>query len=225
MSTHLSTKAGPPLGGFPHSGGHLHGVARPWPFSAVRPYRIDSDDPMQGNLLRVIKANRCQCSKVENMNGEPHRRNSRRAVRRRTVRLCPSATARVRCLTTLAGSCPISFQEDLESAVRRLVPEPILVTNWADPERDLERRAPVDYWVQRAHTPLAMFALPNDGLVMDTTITLLQLEKWRRRLHSNWCLRESRRNPAPDTRPIQRYRRTRRSRRSPVRAASGSGLI
>jgi hypothetical protein len=146
-------------------------------------YRIDSDDLMQGNRLRIIN-DALSMFEVENRKGEL-------AVGIRDDRFGEALYDFVQALIRISDVSLLSrdhvrstFKEDLESAVRRLVPDPLLIANWSDPEHDPDGKSPVDYWVQRPIRPVAIFGLPNDGRVKDATITLLQLERWGRRVHS-----------------------------------------
>jgi hypothetical protein len=146
-------------------------------------YRIDADDLMQGNRLRIIN-DALSMFDVENRQGEL-------AVEVQDERFGDALYDFIQALLRISDVSLLSrehvrstFKEDLESTVRRLVPEPLLVPNWSDPQHDPEGKSPVDYWVERDYRPVAIFGLPNDGKVKDATITLLQLEKWGRRIHS-----------------------------------------
>ena len=58
------------------------------------------------------------------------------------------------------------------------VPEERRRSNWNHPVHDPQAKYAVDYRINGMERPLLVFALPNDDRVRDTTIALLQFEKW-----------------------------------------------
>ena len=58
------------------------------------------------------------------------------------------------------------------------VPEDRRTFDWNDPKHDPQSMYTVDCRVNGMARPLFIFALSNDDRVRDTTITLLQFEKW-----------------------------------------------
>jgi len=72
-----------------------------------------------------------------------------------------------------------TFMEDFRSMMKEFVPEERLAFDWSDPIHDPQSMYTVDCRVNGMKRPLFVFALPSDDYVRDTTITLLQFEKWR----------------------------------------------
>lgn len=71
-----------------------------------------------------------------------------------------------------------TFLEDFRALMEATIPEARRTFNWHDPEHDSHAMYPVDCRINGMARPLFVFALPNDDQVRDTTIALLQFEKW-----------------------------------------------
>lgn len=71
-----------------------------------------------------------------------------------------------------------TFMDDFREFLSAAVPEVRRTFDWSHPEHDPEGKYMVDCRIHGATAPLLVFALPNDDRVRDSTIALLQLEKW-----------------------------------------------
>jgi hypothetical protein len=71
-----------------------------------------------------------------------------------------------------------TFMEDFRAMMEEAVPEERRTFDWSDPTHDPQSMYSVDCRVNGMARPLFVFALPNDDRVRDTTIALLQFEKW-----------------------------------------------
>jgi hypothetical protein len=71
-----------------------------------------------------------------------------------------------------------TFMEDFRVMMEEVVPEGRGTFDWNDPTHDPQSMYTVDFRVNGMARPLFVFALPNDDRVRDTTIALLQFEKW-----------------------------------------------
>ena len=71
-----------------------------------------------------------------------------------------------------------TFMEDFRAMMEEAVPENRRTFDWNDPVHDPQAMYTVDCRVNGMTRPLFVFALPNDDRVRDTTIALLQFEKW-----------------------------------------------
>lgn len=71
-----------------------------------------------------------------------------------------------------------TFMEDFRAMIEKSVPEERRTFDWNDPAHDPQSMYSVDCRVNGMARPLFVFALPNDDRVRDTTIALLQFEKW-----------------------------------------------
>lgn len=71
-----------------------------------------------------------------------------------------------------------TFMEDFRAMMEESVPEERRAFDWNDPTHDPQSMYTVDCRVNGMARPLFVFALPNDDRVRDTTIALLQFEKW-----------------------------------------------
>jgi hypothetical protein len=77
-----------------------------------------------------------------------------------------------------------TFLEDLRQFLGEAVPPDRLSPEWHHPEHDPAGHYAIDYRVNGAPVPLFILALPNDDTVRDSTIKLLQFEKWDLQFHS-----------------------------------------
>lgn len=71
-----------------------------------------------------------------------------------------------------------TFMEDFRAIMEESMPEERRTFDWNDPQHDPQSMYSVDCRVNGMARPLFVFALPNDDRVRDTTIALLQFEKW-----------------------------------------------
>lgn len=71
-----------------------------------------------------------------------------------------------------------TFMEDFRAMMAAAVPEDRRAFDWSDPAHDPQGMYTVDCRVNGMARPLFVFALPNDDRVRDTTIALLQFERW-----------------------------------------------
>jgi hypothetical protein len=68
--------------------------------------------------------------------------------------------------------------EDFRQLIENAVPENRRTFDWHDPRHDPQSMYSVDCQVNGMARPLFIFALPNDDRTRDSTISLLQYEKW-----------------------------------------------
>jgi len=71
-----------------------------------------------------------------------------------------------------------TFMDDFRAMMEESVPEERLAFDWNDPVHDPQSMYTVDCRVNGMPRPLFVFALSNDDRARDTTIALLQFEKW-----------------------------------------------
>lgn len=71
-----------------------------------------------------------------------------------------------------------TFMEDFRAFMREEVPESRLKFDWHNPKHDPEGKYSVDCLINSMDKPLVVYALPGDDKVRDTTISLLQFERW-----------------------------------------------
>lgn len=71
-----------------------------------------------------------------------------------------------------------TFMDDFRTMMEESVPEERRTFDWNDSVHDPQSMYTVDCRVNGMSKPLFVFALPNDDRVRDTTIALLQFEKW-----------------------------------------------
>jgi hypothetical protein len=76
------------------------------------------------------------------------------------------------------------FMEDFRALMESAVPEDRRRFDWNDPTNDPQGMYTVDCRINSITRPLLVFALPNDDRARDTTISLLQFEKWGLPHHS-----------------------------------------
>ncbi len=71
-----------------------------------------------------------------------------------------------------------SFIEDFRAFMSESVPAARMKFDWSDPVHDPQGMYRVDCRVNGMARPLMVFALPSDDKTRDSTIALLQFEKW-----------------------------------------------
>jgi hypothetical protein len=72
-----------------------------------------------------------------------------------------------------------AFLQDFRDFIEANVRPEVVTWDWHHPIFDPEGMYPVDCYLNGQVQPTALFALPNDAKVRDTTITLLKLEGWQ----------------------------------------------
>jgi hypothetical protein len=77
-----------------------------------------------------------------------------------------------------------TFMEDFRAFMESHVPEHRRTFDWHDPNRDPEGKYIVDCRINGMPRPVFVQALPNDDKVRDSTIALLQFERWGLPFHS-----------------------------------------
>lgn len=146
-------------------------------------YRIDADDLWRGNRAKII-ADTLSRFDVTEADGQLTR-NVRDDEFGEALYDFVQAVLKITDVEYLSREHVTStFREDLENVISTSVPAGRLHTAWSDPQFDPDGKSPVDYLVDRDDRPVAIFGIPNNDKVRDATITLLQLEKWGRRVHS-----------------------------------------
>ena len=71
-----------------------------------------------------------------------------------------------------------TFMEDFREFMEKSVIPERRQFDWHDPVKDPEGKYLVDCKINNMPKPLFVYAIPNDDKARDTTINLLQLEKW-----------------------------------------------
>jgi len=71
-----------------------------------------------------------------------------------------------------------TFIEDFHALIEEKVPKNRYIFDWYDPVNDPKKVYPVDCRINGMQKPLFVYALPNDDHTRDTTISMLQFEKW-----------------------------------------------
>ena len=71
-----------------------------------------------------------------------------------------------------------TFMEDFKTFMEESVPENRREFDWFDRKHDPDRKYSIDCRINGMPRPLLVEALPNDDKTRDSTITLLQFEKW-----------------------------------------------
>ena len=71
-----------------------------------------------------------------------------------------------------------TFMEDFRALLSEAAPEERRDFDWSDPEHDPHGMYPVDCRINGMQRPLFVHGLTSDGKTRDTTIALLQFEKW-----------------------------------------------
>jgi hypothetical protein len=72
-----------------------------------------------------------------------------------------------------------TFLEDFRAFISQHIPAERLAFDWHDQGHDPEGKYPVDCRINGVARPLLVFALQNDDKVRDSTIALLQYERWQ----------------------------------------------
>lgn len=71
-----------------------------------------------------------------------------------------------------------TFEDDFRSLIENNIPKNRYTFDWYDQEHDPDGAYEVDCYINNLTNPLYIYALSNDNQVRDTTISLLQFEKW-----------------------------------------------
>ncbi|MDD5260313.1 MAG: DUF1828 domain-containing protein [Methylacidiphilales bacterium] len=77
-----------------------------------------------------------------------------------------------------------TFMEDFEGFMTQTIPASRRAFNWHDPQNDSEGKYLVDCKLNGMEKPIYIFALPNDDKVRDSTISLLNFERWGHKFRS-----------------------------------------
>jgi hypothetical protein len=77
-----------------------------------------------------------------------------------------------------------TFLEDFRSYMQSAVPKERLTFDWHDPKLDPKNNYPIDCKINGKVPPLFVFAINSDDKARDTTITILQFEKWNTNFQS-----------------------------------------
>lgn len=70
------------------------------------------------------------------------------------------------------------FMEQFRALMTDLIPEERREFDWHDERYDKDGKYPIDCYINGVSSPILVHALNNDNKTRDTTITLLQFEKW-----------------------------------------------
>jgi hypothetical protein len=71
-----------------------------------------------------------------------------------------------------------TFLEDFRQLMMERIPEARRQFDWHDPDHDPDGKYVVDCRVNHLPRPVFIYALPNDDKIRDSTIALLQFERW-----------------------------------------------
>jgi hypothetical protein len=77
-----------------------------------------------------------------------------------------------------------TFMEDFRAFMETHVPADRRAFDWHDPQHDPEGKYVVDCRINQRTCPVFVQALPNDDKVRDSTIAILQFERWGLSFHS-----------------------------------------
>lgn len=77
-----------------------------------------------------------------------------------------------------------TFLEDFFSFLENNIPSERRAFNWHDPNLDPDSKYEIDCRINNLPKPLFVQGITNDDKTRDTTITLLQFEKWGEKFHS-----------------------------------------
>ena len=140
-------------------------------------YDLDEKDLQRGNRQKLI-SNALTAFAVEDRDGElvlpiPDERHGD------ALYSFVQAVLRIADVTYLSRERVRStFVEDFQAFLIQSALADRLTLGWHEPTRDPEGMYPVDVRVNGSGTPFFVYALPNDDRVRDTTISLLQFERW-----------------------------------------------
>lgn len=140
-------------------------------------YDIDEKDLQRGTCQKII-TNALSLFQVDDRDGEL-------IIRVRGDQFGDALYSFIQALMRVADVSFLSrervrstFMEDFRAMMESAVPEDRRTFDWHDPVHDPQGMYMVDCRVNGMERPLFVFALPNDDRVRDTTIALLQFEKW-----------------------------------------------
>ncbi|HDQ45400.1 MAG TPA: DUF1828 domain-containing protein [bacterium] len=77
-----------------------------------------------------------------------------------------------------------TFLDDFHEFIEKTIPSKRRVFDWHDPVFDPEGKYLIDCRINNMPKPLFIHGVTNDDKTRDTTITLLQFEKWGKKFHS-----------------------------------------
>jgi len=140
-------------------------------------YDIDEKDLQKGTRQKVI-TNALSLFQVEDREGEL-------LLKVRDDQFGDALYSFIQALMKVADVSFLSrervrstFLEDFRALMESAIPEDRRTFDWNDPTHDPQGMYTVDCRVNGMARPLLVFALPNDDRARDTTISLLQYEKW-----------------------------------------------
>jgi len=146
-------------------------------------YRMDEKDLQRGTRQKII-TNALSMFAVDDRSGEL-------AVDIKDERYGDALYDFVQALLKITDVTYLSrerakstFMEDFRAFMESLVPEDRRAFDWHDAEHDPEGNYLVDCRINGRARPVFVQALPNDDKVRDTTIALLQFERWALRFQS-----------------------------------------
>jgi len=140
-------------------------------------YDLDERDLLRGTRQQII-SNALSAFKVEDRDGEL-------VITIENERYGDALYSFAQALLKIADVSYLSrervrstFFEDFREMMSTAVPEERRAFDWNDPARDPKRVYTVDCRVNGTSRPLLVFALSGDDRTRDSTIALLQFEKW-----------------------------------------------
>ncbi len=140
-------------------------------------YDVDEKDLQRGTRQKVI-TNTLSMFRVDDCNGELR-------LRIEEGRFGDALYSFIQALLKITDVSFLTrervrstFVDDFRAMMEALVPENRRTFDWNEPEHDPRSMYTVDCRINGMDRPLCVFALPNDDRVRDTTIALLQFEKW-----------------------------------------------
>ncbi len=140
-------------------------------------YEISEKDLLKGTRAKII-TNALDAFEVEDREGELF-------IRVPDQRYGDALYSFVQALLRITDVSYLSrervrstFLEDFRSFMAERVPESRRTFDWHDPTHDPAGNYVVDCRVNGMARPLMVFALPNDDRARDSTIALLQFERW-----------------------------------------------
>ncbi|MDP8238856.1 MAG: DUF1828 domain-containing protein [Candidatus Hatepunaea meridiana] len=146
-------------------------------------YDIDEKDLQEGTRSKIIN-NVLSTFSVDDRNGELIV-NVRDGQFGNALYSYVQALLKISDLTFLSReSVKSTFMDDFKNLIEETVDEKRRTFDWYDEKNDPDGKYMVDCRINGRPDPLLVFALKNDAKVRDTTIGLLQFEKWGMKFRS-----------------------------------------
>ena len=146
-------------------------------------YRLDEKDVRRGTRQKII-TNALSMFTVSDRDGEL-------AIAIKEDRYGDALYSFVQALLKITDVTYLSrervkstFMEDFRAFMESHVPESSRAFDWHDAQHDPDGKYIVDCRINGRPRPVFVQALPNDDKVRDTTIALLQFERWNLRFQS-----------------------------------------